>query len=73
MAMNVFAEKNLFLRIMPLFLKNIGLSSIFMFVGEQIYSSTISNIGTVEFSDEYLKYIDHAQTILGASPVNPVN
>lgn len=73
MAMNVFAEKNIFLRIMPLFLKNIGLSSIFKFVGEQIFSSTLSNLGLVEFPEEYLKHVDHAQMILGASPVNPVN
>ena len=73
MAMNVFAEKNFLLRIMPLFIKNFGLSSIFKFVGEQIFSSTLSNIGAVEFSEEYLEQIDHAQMILGASPVNPVN
>lgn len=49
---NVKAEKNKFLKFMPLFIKNIGLKTVFLLTGEKKSSITMSNLGAVTVPEQ---------------------
>ncbi|MGI6005442.1 MAG: hypothetical protein ACOX88_08545 [Christensenellales bacterium] len=69
---NVQSEKNLILRIMPLFLKNIALKAVFYWVGDRKTSSTISNLGNVIVPEAMAPFVNRFDVILGPLSVNPV-
>ena len=48
---NVAAEKNVFIRIMPLFVKFIVLKMFYIFQGDKYYATTISNLGVVRLPE----------------------
>lgn len=58
---NISNEKIIFLRIIPLFLKNIILSRVYKKFGESGYTSSISNIGELKLSSEISEYIEQAE------------
>ena len=64
---NVSAERNIIVRIMPLFLKIIALKIVYMFQGDRYFASQISNLGLVELPDEIEPYISRLDLILGRS------
>lgn len=59
-------EKNVILRIVPLFLKNIVLRIAFR-ISEMTDTSTISNLGQVKMPKELEKYIDHFGMIVATN------
>lgn len=73
MSKNVKAEKNLFVRIMPLFLKNRAISFIFSLTGESRITSTLSNIGVIEVPPGMAPHVERFDAMLGASKHNCVN
>ena len=53
---NVSAEKNIFIRIIPLFIKKIGIKLGYMQASKH-HTSTLSNIGIIDIDKNYEKYI----------------
>ncbi len=64
-ATNVASERNVFIRICPLFLKNLIINGIFKRVGESGVSATITNLGAMALPKEMRPYVEHAEVILG--------
>ncbi len=64
-AANVSAEKNLLLKIMPLFIKNIAMKAVFNLFGDRKASITLSNIGVIEIPEEMKEYVNRFDFILG--------
>ena len=69
---NVNSERNIALRLVPLFLKNLVMKAVFYRVGDIKTSSTISNLGVVNLPPEMSKYVDRMDFILGPLSRNPV-
>ena len=65
---NVAAEKNIFLRIAPLFMKNIALRIAFLRFGESRYTSAFSNIGVVTLPECVARHVRGVGFALGCSP-----
>ncbi len=55
---NVMAEKNFFVRIMPLFIKKIALHFIGKKLGAKLETGTISNLGVIKMPDSLIPLID---------------
>lgn len=62
---NVAAELNLFIRIVPLFLKNPILKFVFFLHGDRYVSTTISNLGNIDVPVEMSEYIERLDFIPG--------
>jgi len=61
-AYNVNAERNLAIRFIPLFFKNIFLRAIYS-EGEKGYTSTISNLGQIKLPAEQLPFIERIESL----------
>ena len=72
-ATNVNDEKNLFVRLIPLPLKNAVMKAIFDSVGEKKSCLTLSNIGQVKVPEVMVKYIKRFDFILGVQAAAPYN
>jgi len=66
-ASNVSVEKNVFLKIVPLFLKDFVLRIGYYFQGENLQSGDISNVGLVKLPEEMQKYITDTNFSISAS------
>ena len=73
MSKNVKAEKSIFVRILPLFLKNIIINAIFNMAGESRITSTMTNIGVIDVPDEMVAHVERFDAMLGALRHNKVN
>lgn len=67
---NLSTELNPFMRIVPLFLKNIGLVAGFRLFGESRFSSTFSNLGVVRVPKEMAPFIERFDFMLGTPRYN---
>lgn len=65
MCKNLSDEMNPFTRIVPLYIKNIVMRIVFNMYGENLVSSTFSNLGMVKVPDEMGKYIDRFDFVFG--------
>ena len=72
-AANVNDEKNLFLRVAPLPLKNLVMKTVFNSVGEKKSCLTLSNLGLVKFPEIMKKYMTRMDFILGVQAAAPYN
>lgn len=61
---NVSVEKNMFFRLIPLFIKNLILKIVYKF-SEKANTSVLSNVGKVDVPIEFEKYIDSFSMLLG--------
>ncbi len=73
MSKNVSSERNLAVRLMPLFMKNIVLSLVYDLVGESRVTSTLSNLGGVTLPEAMRPYIDRFDILLGPGKTENVN
>lgn len=64
---NVKMEKNVFLRITPLIIKNIAMRIGFAILGDNIQTTSVSNLGMVKFPKSMEQYIENVYFDLGAS------
>lgn len=64
---NVKMEKNLFMRMTPLFIKNIAMSIGYSIMGDSIQTTSISNLGVINIPKSMEKYIENIHFDLGAS------
>lgn len=55
---NVKKEKNRFIRIIPLFIKNLVIPFVYQYFGESGYTSSISNLGRMELSENIASKIE---------------
>lgn len=62
---NLADEMNPFTRIVPLFIKNIVMRIAFNMYGENLVSSTFSNLGIVRVPDEMSEYIERFEFVFG--------
>lgn len=72
-ASNVNSERSIFVKIMPLFIKNMVMKAVFDAVGEKKSCITLSNLGRVSVPDEMVPYIDRFDFILGVQATAPNN
>ena len=68
---NVNAEKNILIKLAPLFIKDPVLKLYFIMNGDRYNSSTLSNLGLIRLPEEMEKYVSRVSFMLGAG-LNPV-
>lgn len=68
---NVKTEENPILRVLPLFIKNLGIAYTYRYVGERASTLTISNLGNVTFPEEMTPYIEGMDFTLGRQAMLP--
>ena len=64
---NVKTEKNVLLKIMPLFIKDIAMRIAYGIVGDNLHTSDLSNLGLVELPESMQPYIKDMLFMLNAS------
>lgn len=72
-ATNVNSEKLFIAKIMPLFVKNIVMKSVFHAVGERKSCLTFSNLGAVKLPEEMRPYVERFDFILNVPSKLPAN
>lgn len=72
-AANVKDEKNIFLRVVPLPIKNAVMKAVFDSVGECKSCLNLSNLGVVKLPDIMKKYITRMDFVLGVQAAAPYN
>ncbi|MBQ8174336.1 MAG: alpha/beta hydrolase [Clostridia bacterium] len=72
-ATNVGSERMLAVRVVPLFLKNIIMKSIFNAVGERKSCFSFSNLGAVNMPPEFCRHVERLDFVLGAQASAPYN
>ncbi len=73
MATNVNNEKSKLLRCVPLFIKNVVMKLIFDAVGERKSCFSFSNLGAVTAPDEFSRYVDRLDFVIGVQSSAPYN
>ena len=72
-ATNVGSERMLAVRIVPLFVKNFIMKSIFNAVGERKSCFSFSNLGAVDLPPEFTAHVTRLDFVLGAQASAPYN
>lgn len=70
---NVASELNPFIKIVPLFIKNIIMKAIFNAVGEKKSLFSFSNLGVVKVPREYAERVKRMDFVLGSQSAAPYN
>ena len=70
---NVADERNVALRIVPLFIKNLVMKIVFNTFGEKKSCLTLSNLGEIKMPENMKEYIDRVDFILGTQAQAPYN
>ena len=72
-ATNVGSEKSIFVKILPLFLKNFVMKAVFNAVGERTAALSMSNLGRVSMPKELADHIDRMDFVLGVPATTSYN
>ena len=67
---NYEIERNFAIRIVPLFLKRIAMKIAVYKVGEDLYTSVVSNMGVVKTPEKFKEYIDRYEFTIGQQKYN---
>jgi NRPS condensation-like uncharacterized protein len=67
---NVSAERSPFMRLTPLFMKNIALKTAFLLYGERLVTTTLSNLGVISLPDSMKNEVERFDFMLGAPVLN---
>ena len=70
---NVHNEEQMIMKIMPLFIKNIAIKTVFNLVAERTSCLSVSNLGRVTVPEAMNEYIDRFDFILGVQSNAPYN
>ena len=70
---NIDSEKNMLLRVVPLFVKNIVMKMVFDAVGEKKTCFAFSNLGVVNVPPEYSNRVKRMDFVLGPQAMAPYN
>lgn len=68
---NVKLTKNIFIRLMPLFVKKPLMSIVELMMGDRYATTTLSNLGLIKLPKEVEKYVEEMNFILGRSRGKP--
>ena len=68
---NVSTEKNIFVRIAPLFVKDLGVKIAYLRSTKE-NSVVLSNLGIIEVHDDFKEYIDTFEALIGVSKSEPI-
>jgi NRPS condensation-like uncharacterized protein len=63
---NVSAERSPFMRVTPLFMKNLALKTAYSLYGERLVTTTLSNLGVVSVPESMREHIKRFEFLLGA-------
>ena len=69
---NVGDERNIALRVVPLFIKKLSILMVYNLTGERVFSSVISNLGAVDLPEEMAEIIERFDFILCTARRNAV-
>ena len=72
-ATNIESERPLIVRMMPLFLKNLVMKTVYNLVGERKSCLSISNLGAVTLPEEMKPYVERFDFILGVQATSHHN
>ncbi len=72
-ATNVASERLLAVRILPLFIKNLVMKSVFNAVGESLSCMSLSNLGRIRLPEAMEPYVRRMDFILGTQATAPYN
>ncbi len=72
-AANVSSEKNLFIRMAPLFLKDVIMKMVYRAVGERKSCFSFSNLGVSSMPPEFERYVDRLDFVLGTQKTQRYN
>ena len=72
-AANVGSERSIFVKLMPLFIKNVVMKAVFKAVGERKSTLNLSNLGNITVPEEMRPYIERMDFILGVQATAPHN
>lgn len=67
---NMGIERNPVMRVIPLFLKDFGVSMVYKFAGEKATSCLISNVGVIKTPKEMEQYIEKLVLVMGPAMRN---
>lgn len=70
---NVKIEKNIFIRVLPLFIKKIALKLSYKAYGSDLSTISLSNLGVVKVPSDFYKYVDNMYFVLGTNSSGPIN
>lgn len=70
---NVRSAQNPFLKVVPLFLKNVIMRIVFDTVGESVATTCLSNLGEVRLPEEMKPYVTAVDFVLGPQSTAPYN
>ena len=70
---NVNAERNLLMRMAPLFIKDIVLKTAFNLFGEKLITCTLSNLGCFGIPESMEKQVERFEFLLGPPAINMLN
>lgn len=70
---NVNTEKNIFVRLMPLFIKKLALQLSYKFFGEGSYTTVLTNLGKVSAPKQFENLVDRYDCLLCKSIINAIN
>ena len=62
---NVRPEKSIFLKVVPLTIKNLVMKAVYNSVGERFSCMNISNLGNQSLPDELSQYVESLEFVLG--------
>lgn len=69
---NVKSERNVAIRVLPLFLKNLAMKFAYNLVGERKTCMTLTNLGLVKLPAEMEDYVTRMDFVLGPLSKNPL-
>jgi hypothetical protein len=72
LSINVNAENNPVLRVIPLFIKRLGIRLVYELTGETAYTSVLSNVGALELPDEIRPFVTRCDLMLKTARRNAV-
>ena len=70
---NVLAQKNIFVRLMPLYIKDLALKYSFNTYGERLFSTAFSNLGVLKVPDEMREFVESFEVMIGRAKLNSLN
>lgn len=70
---NVSSERVFFLKIMPLFIKNLAMKAVFDAVGERKSCLCLSNLGQVKLPEQMAPYVERMDFVIGVQARAPHN
>ena len=70
---NVYYQRNPFVRILPLQLKNFILRICFRTFGESLYTTSFSNLGLLKVPEEFEDLVERYDVMIGRAKINGIN